>query len=126
MSQHALALPLCEEVTNGRKKTLGITHERTLESMANVATVQMRLGQHVLASEIFSEALATAVSDACFKGKPKSKEACVKQLSELAARNATLQTDPTAAAAYQRQLASASAQQSVKVDAAKAVSIFCI
>lgn len=55
-----------------------------------------------------------------FLGKPKSREACVKQLSELASKNAAFQTDPAAAAEYQKQLASANAQQSVNVDTAKA------
>ena len=56
-----------------------------------------------------TQALAAAGSEASFQGKPKSREACVKQLSELASKNATLLADPTAAADYQKQLAEAAA-----------------
>ena len=56
-----------------------------------------------------TQALAAAGSEASFQGKPKSREACVKQLSELASKNATLLADLTAAADYQKQLAEAAA-----------------
>jgi hypothetical protein len=56
-----------------------------------------------------TQALAAAGSEASFQGKPKSREACVKQLSELASKNATLLADPTAAADYQKQLTEAAA-----------------
>ena len=43
-----------------RGGTAGPAHERTIESQANVATVQMRLGKHVEAGALFSEVKNTS------------------------------------------------------------------
>eukprot|EP01046_Picozoa_sp_COSAG06_P114322 COSAG06_NODE_61124_length_268_cov_1.686391_1_plen_78_part_01 len=45
-----------------RGGTAGPAHERTLESLANVATVQMRLGKHVEAGALFSEVRKRSLS----------------------------------------------------------------
>ena len=48
------------ELTLSRGGTAGPAHERTIESQANVATVQMRLGKHVEAGALFSEVKNTS------------------------------------------------------------------